>query len=79
MSSGLHLLIDEEEAIPKTQEVGGVGVSLKELDANKLLSRQKVANFSHTSKDFPVLGKLRVMEDVEVKKKVLKGKAHAIQ
>ena len=70
MSSDIHLLIEDEEVIPEIQEVG-------ELGANKLLSRQKAAGFSHTVKDVSLLGKL--IEDVDAKNKALMGKTRGVQ
>lgn len=75
LSSGIQFLMEDNEVVPKTQLDDDARTSLKDLAASKLLSRQKEAGFSHETADDLVTGRLVLLEEVDVKTKVGKGKS----
>lgn len=76
LSFGIQLLMEKDELVLETQLEGVESAMLKELAADKLLRRPKETGFSHSVADTLVVGKLKEMEEVDVKNKSSKGRVH---
>lgn len=69
----------DEEVVLETQPEEIVKTTLKNLSATKLLVRQKDAGFTYSGAEDPVKGRISKMEEVDVSRKVGKGRRRSDQ
>jgi hypothetical protein len=62
-------MLNDQEGVPETPLVGDDWNVLKEMEANRVLGRQKEDGFSNTVPDDSITKKLVVMEEVDMSKK----------